>query len=146
MWCKICTNSVSLWRQILRKSVPVKMHLMHHICTKLITVNANAKKTITVKMHLIPNMYKTVILKANAKEIITLKMHLMHHICTKSLLWRQMLRKSSLWTCMCACQICIKSLLWMQMLRKLLLENAFDTKICTNTITFKVNAEEIMEC
>ena len=46
-------------------------------------------------MHLTPNMYKIVTLKANAKEIITVKC-VWHHICTKLLLWRQILRKSLL--------------------------------------------------
>ena len=40
-------------------------------------------------MHLTPNMYKIIILQANAKEIITLKCPWCQ-ICTKSLLWRQM--------------------------------------------------------
>ena len=46
-------------------------------------------------MHLAPHMCKTVTVKANAQEIITWKC-IWHHICTKLLLWRQMLRKSSL--------------------------------------------------
>ena len=46
-------------------------------------------------MHLTPNMYKIIILKANAQEIVTWKC-VWHQICTKSLLWRQMLRKSLL--------------------------------------------------
>ena len=68
-----------------------------------------------------PNMYKFVTVKANAKKIILWKF-IWCQICTKLLLWRQMLRKSSLWKCMCACQICTKSLLCMQMLRKFLLD------------------------
>ena len=43
-------------------------------------------------MHLTPNMYKNVTLKANAKEIVTSKC-VWHQICTKSWLWKQMLRK-----------------------------------------------------
>ena len=46
-------------------------------------------------MLVMPNMYKTVTLKANAKEIITVKC-IWHQICTKLLVQRQMLRKSSL--------------------------------------------------
>ena len=57
-------------------------------------------------MHLTPNMYKNVTLKANAEEIVTLKC-IWHHICIKPLLSRQMLRTS-------------------------LLENAFDTKYVQN--------------
>ena len=38
-----------------------------------------------LKMHLTPNMYKIITVKANAKEIITLKC-IWHHICTKPLL------------------------------------------------------------
>ena len=40
-------------------------------------------------------MYRIVTLKANAKKIVTVKC-IWHQICTKSLLLRQMLRKSSL--------------------------------------------------
>ena len=58
------------------------------------------------KMHVAPHMCKTITLKANAKKIVTLKC-MWHHICTKSLLCRQMLRKS-------------------------LLENAFDAKYVQN--------------
>ena len=46
-------------------------------------------------MHLTPNMYKIMTLKAHAKIIVTWKC-VWHQICTKSLLWRQMLRKSLL--------------------------------------------------
>ena len=46
-------------------------------------------------MHLTPNTYKTITLKANAKEIVTLKC-IWHQIYTKSLPWRQMQRKSLL--------------------------------------------------
>ena len=38
---------------------------------KIITLKANAKKIVTLKMHLAPNMYKIVTVKANAQEIIT---------------------------------------------------------------------------
>ena len=57
-------------------------------------------------MHLAPDIYKIVTLKANAQEIVTFKC-IWHQICTKLLLWIQMLRKS-------------------------LLENAFDTKYVQN--------------
>ena len=40
---------------------------------KIVTLNANAKKSHHFKMHLTPNMYKIITLKANAKDIITLK-------------------------------------------------------------------------
>ena len=43
-----------------------------------------------------PNMYKFVTVKASAKKIVLWKF-IWCHICTKLLLWRQMLRKSSLW-------------------------------------------------
>ena len=46
-------------------------------------------------MHLTPHVYKNVTLQANAQKIITWKC-MWHHICAKPLLWRQMLRKSSL--------------------------------------------------
>ena len=61
---------------------------------KIVTFQANAKKIVTCKMHLTPNMYKNITLKANAKEIITSQMHVWHQIYTKPLLWKQMLRKS----------------------------------------------------
>ena len=48
------------------------MHLAPHMY-KTITVNANAKEIVTLKMHLTPNMFKIVTVKANAKEIVTLK-------------------------------------------------------------------------
>ena len=48
------------------------MHLTPNMY-KIVTLNANAKKIITLKMHLTPHMYKIVSLKANAKEIVTLK-------------------------------------------------------------------------
>ena len=57
-------------------------------------------------MHLAPNMYKIITLKANAKNIITWKC-MWHHICAK--LW-----------------------IWRQKLRKLLLENAYDTTYVQN--------------
>ena len=58
-----------LCRQMLRKSL-LKMHLTPNMY-KIITLKANAQKIIYCKMHLTPNMYKNVTLKANAKEIIT---------------------------------------------------------------------------
>ena len=39
---------------------------------KIITLKANAKEIVTLKC-VTPNMYKTITLKANAKEIVTLK-------------------------------------------------------------------------
>ena len=95
----------------------LKMHLTPHMY-KIVALKANAKEIITwkcfwcqictkcyfegkcsenhhFKMHLAPNMYKIVTLRANAKEIVTFKC-IWHQICTKSLLWRQMLRKSLL--------------------------------------------------
>ena len=88
-----------------------------------------------------PHMCKTITLKANAQEIITVKC-IWHQICTKSLLCRQMLRKS-------------------------LLENTFDAEYVQNcyfkgkcsgnrqlkmhvaphmfkTVTLKANAQEII--
>ena len=38
---------------------------------KIVTLKANAKEIITLKMCLTPNMYKIVTLKANAQEIVT---------------------------------------------------------------------------
>ena len=46
------------------------MHLAPNMY-KIITLKANAKEIITLKMHLAPNMYKIVTLKANAKKIVT---------------------------------------------------------------------------
>ena len=118
IWHHICTIPL-LWRQMLRISLLenafdtkyVQNHYferlilwkLHHcknafdtnICTKFITLKANAQKIAMLKMHVAQHMCKTVTLKANAKEIITLKC-VWHQICTKSLLWRQMLRKSLL--------------------------------------------------
>ena len=48
------------------------MHVAPHMY-KTVTLMANAKEIITLKMHLTPNMYKIVTLKANAKEIVTVK-------------------------------------------------------------------------
>ena len=139
IWCQICTKLL-LERQILRKSSRLNvsdtkyvqnhyfegkcsencylnMHVAPHMF-KTITLKANAKDIMTVKciwtkyvqnhyfegkcsgnhylkMHLVPHMYKTVTLKATAQEIVTLKCMWLQ-ICTKLLLWRQMLRKSSL--------------------------------------------------
>ena len=100
-------------------------------------------------------MCKTVTLKANAQKIITW-ICIWHQICTKSLLERQMLRKSSLGKCIwcqivmykiitwkanakeivtlkCVWQqICTKSLIGRQMLRKSLLENACGTTYVQN--------------
>ena len=92
-------------------------------------------------MHLTPNMYRIITVKANAKEIFTVK---------------------CVW-----CQICTNLLLWRQMLRKSLYENAFDAKYVQNhyfegkclenchfkmhlaphmckTVTLKENAKEII--
>ena len=66
------------------------MHLTPNMY-KIVTLKANAKKVITLKCMVQKHTCKTITLKANAKEIITLKC-IWHHICTKSLLWRQMLR------------------------------------------------------
>ena len=57
---------------MLRKSCHYQMHLTPNMY-KIITLHANAKEIVTVKMCLTPNMYKIVTLEANAKEIITLK-------------------------------------------------------------------------
>ena len=48
------------------------MHLTPNMY-KIITLKANAKEIDYFKMHLTPNIYKIVTLKANAKKIITLK-------------------------------------------------------------------------
>ena len=48
------------------------MHLAPNMY-KIVTVKANAKEIITFKMCLTPNMYKIITLKANAEKIITLK-------------------------------------------------------------------------
>ena len=123
------------------------------------------------------NMYKTITVNANAKKIVTLKC-IWYHICAKLLFCRQMLRKSLLtnafgtkyvqncyfegkcsgnhylkmhllqnmyniitlkanakkiitWKCV-SHQICTKSLHWRQMLRKSSLENAFGIKYVQN--------------
>ena len=70
------------------------MHLAPNMY-KIVTVKANAQENCHLKMHLAPNMYKIITLKANAQEIVTLKC-IWHQICTKSLLCMHMLRKSSL--------------------------------------------------
>ena len=110
-------------------------------------------------------MYKIITLKANAKKTVTWKC-IWHHICTKLLLWRQMLRKSLLLKCIWH-QICTKLLLYRQMPRKSLLENACGTTYVQNCyfagkcsgncyfkfhltpnmykiVTLKVNAKEII--
>ena len=46
-------------------------------------------------MYVAQHMCKTITLQANAQEIVTVKC-MWHHMCTKSLLCRQMLRKSLL--------------------------------------------------
>ena len=46
-------------------------------------------------MHVAQHMCKTITVNANAKKIVTLK-YIWHHICAKPLLCRQMLRKSLL--------------------------------------------------
>ena len=49
-------------------------------------MQANANENhVTLNMHLTPNMYKIITLNANAKKIVTLKC-MWHHICTKMLL------------------------------------------------------------
>ena len=46
------------------------MHLTPNMY-KIVTLKANAQENHHFKMHLAPHMYKTVTLKANAQEIIT---------------------------------------------------------------------------
>ena len=48
----------------------MKMHLTPNMY-KIITLKANAAENRYVKMHVAPHMCKTITLKANAKEIIT---------------------------------------------------------------------------
>ena len=115
VWQQICTKSL-IGRQMLRKS------LLENACGTTYVQNryfaGKCSGNHHLKMHLTPNMYKIVTVKANAKklllknafdakyvqncylkasaeEIITFKC-IWHQICTKSLLWRQMLRKSLL--------------------------------------------------
>ena len=71
-------------RQILRKSFTLKC-IWHNICTKIITLKANAQENRYLKMCLTQNMYKNITLKANAKNIIPCKMHVWHRICTKTM-------------------------------------------------------------
>ena len=88
----------------------LKMHLTPHMY-KIVILKAIAKEIVTFKMHLTPNMYIIITLKANVQQIFTLKC-IWHHIYTKSLLWRQMLRK-------------------------LLLEHVFDSKYVQNMLVWR---------
>ena len=108
-------SKADLWRQMLRKS-----SLEHAFDTTYVQnyyFDGKCSENRYFKMHLAPHMCKTITVKANAKEIIIWKC-IWHQICTKSLLWRQMLRKSSL-------------------------ENAFDVKFVQN-VTVKANAQKII--
>ena len=94
--------------------------MWHWISTKPLLLKGNAKGNhVTVKMHLAPNMYKFITVKANAKKIVRCKMCLTCQICTKPSLWRQMLRKS-------------------------LIQNAFLTLNMHKIVTLKTNAKEIV--
>ena len=116
IWCQIC-NKIVTWKAYTKDIVTLKC-IWHHICAKQLLCRQMLREIVTwtciwhqictnryfkgkcwknhhFTMHLTPNMYKIITLKANAKEIVTLKC-VWHQICTKSLLWRQMLRKSSL--------------------------------------------------
>ena len=89
IWHQICTKSI-MWRQMLRES-----SLQNAFGTKYVQnhyLEGKWSGNCHFYMHLAPNMYKTVTLNANAKKIVTLKC-IWHHICTKLLLCRQMLRK-----------------------------------------------------
>ena len=113
IWHQICTKSL-LWMQMLSKpslenpcgttyvqnhyfegkclgNCYIKMHMAPNMY-KFITVKANAKKIVRWKCIWCQICTKSVTLKANAKKIITRKC-VSHQICTKSWLWRQMLRK-----------------------------------------------------
>ena len=81
-------------------------------------------------MHLTPNMYKIITLKANAQEIITFKC-MWHQICTKSVTLNANAKKIVTLKCIWH-HICAKPLLCRQMLWKPLLKNAFDTKYVQN--------------
>ena len=155
---------------------------------KIITLKANAEEIITwkcfwcqictkcyfegkcsenrhFKMHLAPNMYKIITFKANAKEIITFKC-IWHQICTKLLLWRQMLRKSSLLNAFsttyvqnryfagkCSGNHYFKMHLAPHMYKivtlkanakKIITSKCIWHHICAKTITMKANAKEII--
>ena len=137
IWHHICAKAL-LCRQMLRKSSIENAfdttYVQNHNFAGKCSGNHH------LKMHLTPHMYKTVTLRANAKEIITwkcfwcqictkcyfegkcsenhhLKMHLapnMYKIVTLKANAQEIVTFKCMWH-----QICTKSLLWMQMLRKL---------------------------
>ena len=145
-----------LERQMLKKIIHRKMHLtptyvQNHYFEGKCPGNGY------LKMHLTPNMYKIITLKANAHEIVTLKciwhqhMYKTHyfqgkcsenHHCKMCLtpnmykimsLWRQMLR--TIVTVKCVWHhISAKIWLWRQMIRTSLLENAFGTIYVQNPL------------
>ena len=93
--CKMCLTpniyKIIIWRQMIRKS------LLENAFGTTYVQNCyyagKCQENHYCKMCLTPNMYKIVTLNANAKKIITVKC-MWHHICANPLLWWQMLRKS----------------------------------------------------
>ena len=110
------------------------MHVAPHMY-KTITLKANAKDIITLKCIWHQICYKIVTLKANAQKIVTWKC-IWHHICTKLLLWRQILRKSLLYKCLWL-QICTKSLLWRQNAKEIITLKCVWHQICTKLYYFE---------
>ena len=92
IWHQICPESL-LWRQMLRKASLENAFDTTYVQNCYFA--GKCQENHYLKMHLAPHMYKTITLKANAKEIVTWKC-IWHQICTKWLLCREMPRASSL--------------------------------------------------
>ena len=115
---KKCTKSLP-WRQMLRKSLCEKAfdvkyvqnryfkgkclgnyHCENAFDTKYVQNSSLWREMLRTSLGSnafnMPNMYKTITLKANAKEIITLQLHLTLNMYKIMSLWMQMLRKLSL--------------------------------------------------
>ena len=92
VWHQICTKSL-LWRQMLGKLLPKNACGTTYVQNHYFEGKCQGHRYL--KINLTPNMSKIITVKANAKESVTLKC-IWHHLCTKSLLWRQMPRKSLL--------------------------------------------------
>ena len=92
IWCQICTKLL-LERQMLRKSSCLNVSDTKYVQNHYFEGKCSENRYLN--MHVAPHMFKTITLKANAKDIMTVKC-IWHQICRKSLLWRQMLRKSLL--------------------------------------------------
>ena len=82
-WAHICTKLITLKANATGNHY-FKMYLTPHMY-KTVTLKANGTGNRYFKMYLTPHMYKFITLKANAKKIVTLKC-MWHHICTKLLL------------------------------------------------------------